>query len=105
MVTKGVIDFEVGENQKMIAQMVRDFGAKGTGLTGDDDTKAIQDALNKAGSVASSTAGAVVVVPHGAFRVKGRLSVPSFVELRGNQDYISFGQGASSILLSCTKIN
>ena len=28
MVTKGVIDFEVGENQKMIAQMVRDFGAK-----------------------------------------------------------------------------
>jgi alkylation response protein AidB-like acyl-CoA dehydrogenase len=28
MVIKGMIDFEVGENQKMIAQMVRDFGAK-----------------------------------------------------------------------------
>ena len=28
MVVKGEIDFEVGENQKMIAQMVRDFGAK-----------------------------------------------------------------------------
>lgn len=78
---------------------IRDFGAKGTGLTGDDDTKAIQDALDSAGSVATSTAGAVVVVPNGAFRVKGRLTVPSFVELRGIQDYISFGDGASSILL------
>lgn len=28
MMTEGVIDFEVGENQKMIAQMVQDFGAK-----------------------------------------------------------------------------
>jgi alkylation response protein AidB-like acyl-CoA dehydrogenase len=28
MIMEGVIDFEVGENQKMIAQMIRDFGAK-----------------------------------------------------------------------------
>ncbi len=78
---------------------IRDFGAKGTGLTGNDDTKAIQDALDMAGAVATSTAGAVVVVPNGAFRIKGRLTVPSFVELRGIQDFISYGDGASSILL------
>lgn len=51
-----------------------------------DATDAIQAALDDAGDLADSEAGCIVYVPPGIYRINGRLTVPSHVELRGSQD-------------------
>jgi len=51
-----------------------------------DDTDSIQKALDDAGALASPSAGCVVYVPHGVYRIDGYLNVPSHVELRGCHD-------------------
>ncbi|MEM7791574.1 MAG: glycosyl hydrolase family 28-related protein [Verrucomicrobiota bacterium] len=76
---------------------VFDYGATGDAFT--DDTQAIQDALDAAGLVASASSGCIVFLPPGAYNVQGRLSVPSFVELRGVHDSM-FGKDSRSLLCS-----
>ncbi|MEM7790927.1 MAG: glycosyl hydrolase family 28-related protein [Verrucomicrobiota bacterium] len=63
---------------------VMDYGATGDAFT--DDTQAVQDALDAAGAVANASAGAIVFVPPGVYRLDGRITVPSFIELRGIHD-------------------
>lgn len=60
---------------------VYDYGADGTGFV--DDTQAIQAALDAAGALANSSAGCIVYMPAGCYRIDGRLNVPSYVELKG----------------------
>lgn len=56
---------------------VKDFGAKGDGIS--DDSKALEAALDKAGS----NGGGIVYLPRGRYLVKQMLSLPRFVELDG----------------------
>lgn len=56
---------------------VREFGAKGDGVT--DDTAAFQVALDKAGK----EGGGVVHAPRGNYLFKGHLNVPNAVTLQG----------------------
>ena len=56
---------------------VKFYGAMGDGLN--DDTTAIQNALNAAGTAG----GGVVYLPLGQYKIMTHLSVPSGVELRG----------------------
>jgi hypothetical protein len=56
---------------------VREFGAKGDGVT--DDTAAFQAALDKAGK----EGGGVVHAPRGNYLFKGHLNVPNAVTLEG----------------------
>lgn len=63
---------------------VYDYGVNAKGET--DDTDEIQAALDDAGALATSSAGCVVYVPHGVYRIDGHLNVPSHVELRGCHD-------------------
>jgi hypothetical protein len=56
---------------------VREFGAKGDGVT--DDTTAFQTALDKAGK----EGGGVVHAPRGNYLFKGHLNVPNAVTLEG----------------------
>ncbi|MEM1159288.1 MAG: glycosyl hydrolase family 28-related protein, partial [Verrucomicrobiota bacterium] len=73
---------------------VIDYGATGDAFT--DDTQAVQDALDAAGAVANSSAGAIVFVPPGVYRLDGRITVPSFIELRGVHDS-AFNEDSRSI--------
>jgi hypothetical protein len=59
------------------ASDVREFGAKGDGVT--DDTAAFQRALDAKGSAG----GGVVVAPRAVYRLAGHLNVPPAVTLRG----------------------
>jgi len=56
---------------------VRDFGAKGDGVT--DDTAAFQEALD----AASQAGGGVVFAPTGRYAIRGHLSIPAEVCLQG----------------------
>ena len=56
---------------------VRDFGAKGDGVT--DDTAAFQKALD----AAATAGGGVVLAPRGNYLFAGALRVPAAVTLRG----------------------
>ncbi len=55
---------------------VRQFGAKGDGVT--DDTAAFQAAMDSLGE-----AGGIVLVPVGNYLIKGHLDVPACVTLEG----------------------
>ena len=59
------------------AYSVRDYGAKGDGIT--DDTAAFQKALDTAGQAG----GGVVLAPRGNYFFAGHLNVPAAVTLRG----------------------
>jgi Pectate lyase superfamily protein len=58
---------------------VKDFGAKGTGIT--NDTAAIQSALAMAGT----NGGGIVYFPRGRYEVRDTLTVPRFTVLRGEK--------------------
>lgn len=62
---------------ELVSFNVRDFGARGDGLT--DDTAAFQKALDAAGAAGGGT----VWAPRGNYRFTGRLNVPNAVTLRG----------------------
>ncbi len=59
------------------ARNVRDYGAKGDGVT--DDTAAFQKALDEAGA----DGGGIVRVPVGNYMIKTHLSIPACVTLEG----------------------
>lgn len=59
------------------AYSVRDYGAKGDGIT--DDTAAFQKALDTAGQAG----GGVVLAPRGNYFFAGHLNIPAAVTLRG----------------------
>ncbi|MGI6296370.1 MAG: glycosyl hydrolase family 28-related protein [Armatimonadota bacterium] len=59
------------------ARSVKDFGAKGDGVT--DDTDAFQKALAEAGEAG----GGIVRVPAGNYMIKTHLSIPACVTLEG----------------------
>jgi len=65
------------------------WGAKKDGVT--DDTAAIQKALDYAGA----SGGGIVFLPGGSYGLRGRLSVPSGVELRGSFDVPHHGMALS----------
>ncbi|HEX6042460.1 glycosyl hydrolase family 28-related protein, partial [Longimicrobium sp.] len=71
---------------------VKAYGALGTALSSStqDDTAAFQAAITAASlsmgtlsQTASSGLGSVVFVPHGIYRIKGTLSLPNGVSIRG----------------------
>lgn len=62
--------------------------------TGGDDTVTIQQALEKT----ASAGGGIVFLPAGNYILKGQLSVPSGVELRGIHDVPHHTAGGGSIL-------
>jgi len=62
--------------------------------TGDDDTDRIQQALDKAGK----TGGGIVFLPAGNYLLKGQLSIPTGVELRGIHDVPHHTKGGGSII-------
>jgi hypothetical protein len=69
------------------AYNVKDYGAKGDGVT--DDTKAIQDVLDKLKFGKSITnkeynAGGVVYIPEGKYVIKETIIIPKGVTLRGD---------------------
>jgi hypothetical protein len=59
---------------------VKDFGAKGDGAA--DDTQAIRQALEKAGS----GGGGVVYFPYGSYRLAAPLRIPAKTVLRGQRE-------------------
>ncbi|MDR2682827.1 MAG: glycoside hydrolase family 55 protein, partial [Dysgonamonadaceae bacterium] len=69
-----------------------EFGAVANATT--DNTAALQNALNKAGS----EGGGVVFLPPGKYRVNGNLTVPAGVELKGASDLASVPKGQGSII-------
>lgn len=82
---------------------VKDYGARGIAHVHDDpvlddDTAAFQAALDAAGALADPTAGCIVYVPYGVYRIGGRLHVPSHVELRGTLN--SFSDSAAGTILA-----
>lgn len=62
--------------------------------SGNDDTAAIQQALDRVGR----SGGGIVFLPAGNYLLKGQLSIPSGVELRGIHDVPHHTQGGGSIL-------
>ena len=82
---------------------VTDFGAMGDGMI--DDTDAFQDALDSAGTVATSLAGCVVFIPTGVYRLNSSINVPEHVELRGINDNPNNGDGRSILALFANKDN
>jgi Endopolygalacturonase len=68
------------------------YGAKGDGVG--NDTTAIQNALNAAGS----SGGGTVYLPAGIYRIDTHLTVPANVELRGCEDVPHKGDAKGSIL-------
>ncbi|MDR2148806.1 MAG: discoidin domain-containing protein [Tannerella sp.] len=69
-----------------------EFGAIPDAVT--DNTEAIQNALNKAGS----EGGGIVFLPPGKYRVNGNLTVPSGVEIKGASDVAAVPMGQGSII-------
>jgi hypothetical protein len=67
---------------------VREFGAIGDGVT--DDTAAFQKALDSCAPAKSGT----VVVPDGAFAIRGHLDVPEGVALCGTLQTVAYAIGA-----------
>lgn len=59
-----------------------------------DNTSAIQAALNQA----ASDGGGIVFIPNGKYKVRGHLTVPLNVELRGNVDLQTVPHGSGTIL-------
>jgi hypothetical protein len=59
-----------------------------------DNTAAIQNALNKAGT----EGGGIVFLPPGKYRVNGNLVIPTGVELKGASDLASVPKGQGSII-------
>lgn len=59
-----------------------------------DNTSAIQEALNQA----SNDGGGIVFLPSGKYKVRGHLTIPSNVELRGAVDLWSVPHGSGTIL-------
>ncbi len=59
-----------------------------------DNTTAIQNALNQA----SADGGGIVFLPSGKYKVRGHLSIPSNVELRGALDIQTVPHGGGTIL-------
>ena len=74
---------------------VRDFGAKADGVT--DDTAAFQRGLNQTGSIG----GGALYVPAGKYAIRGRLTVPTGVTLRGiwQNPSTNGGKAVGSILM------
>ncbi|MBJ6363179.1 RICIN domain-containing protein [Paenibacillus sp. GCM10012307] len=68
------------------------FNAVGNGTT--DNTAAIQNALNQAGT----DGGGVVFLPPGKYKVLGNLTIPSGVELKGSSDVSTVPTGQGSTL-------
>jgi hypothetical protein len=66
------------------------WGAKADGVT--DDTDAIQKALDAAGAAG----GGIVYLPGGKYCLRGRLTVPTGVELRGIYDVPHHSQAVSA---------
>lgn len=66
----------------------------GVSTGSNDNTSAIQNALNQA----SSDGGGIVFIPSGKYRVRGHLVIPSNVELRGALDIQTVPHGAGTIL-------
>lgn len=75
------------------------YSAAADGAT--DDTAAIQDALDDAGTAGGGT----VYLPAGKYRVNGTLSVPAGVELRGAQDVPFHTTSEGTVLLAYTLAN
>lgn len=59
-----------------------------------DNTAAIQNALNQA----SADGGGIVFLPSGKYKVRGHLTIPSNVELRGALDIQTVPHGSGTIL-------
>jgi hypothetical protein len=68
------------------------YNAKGDGVT--DNTTAIQNALNQAGT----DGGGIVFLPPGKYKVLGHLTVPTNVELKGANDVSTAPTGPGSVL-------
>ncbi|MCD9026191.1 discoidin domain-containing protein [Cohnella silvisoli] len=68
------------------------YGAKGDAVT--DDTAAIQNALNAAGTAGGGT----VFLPAGQYKINTHLTVPANVELRGVEDVPHKGDAMGSVL-------
>ncbi len=62
--------------------------------SGKDDTAAIQKAIDEQ----SRKGGGIVFLPGGDYRIKGRLTLPSGIELRGIHDVPHHTMGAGSVL-------
>lgn len=79
--------------------VVTNYGATGLGITesldnAQDNTTAIQNALNDAGN----NGGGVVYLPSGHYRVNGNLTIPSGVELKGSSDVATVPKGNGAVL-------
>ncbi|MDG0790246.1 discoidin domain-containing protein [Cohnella ginsengisoli] len=78
------------------------YGAvSGISSSSTDNTTAIQNALN----AASSAGGGTVFVPAGYWMVKGQLTIPTGVELRGVAEAASMGDNRGSTLFSYANKN
>lgn len=85
----GVVDTVYATTDVVISNInVKDYGAKGNGIT--DDTQAVQNALNAAGA----HGGGVVFAPEGTYRLNGHLTIPTGVTLRGDRPEPSAGNYA-----------
>jgi len=73
---------------------VKDFGA--TGVTGDDDTAAIQAAID----YVEGQGGGVVYIPAGTYDCSDTLTIPSYVVLKGE-----VGKGVTKIVATSTQGN
>lgn len=77
------------------AENVTDYGAKADGVT--DDTSAVQQALDAAGSAG----GGVVFMPAGVYKIAGHLLIPTGVTLRGDwADPAAYGGAVQGTVLA-----
>lgn len=82
---------------------VTDFGTVGDGMI--DDANAFQNALDAAGVLANTSAGCIVFVPTGVYRLNSRIIVPQHVELRGVHDNPTNADGRSVLALFANQGN